>query len=74
MDTIEKLKKALSPTLSTIELREKSEDLYWLYRTAKDNPKELEVAFLLESNRLQKKVIDELVQMMPWEYHDKGGK
>jgi len=52
VDTIEKLKKALRTTLSTLEVCEQSENLYWLYRIAKDSPKELEIAFLLEANRL----------------------
>ena len=60
MDTIEKLTKALRSTLSNIERLEKAEHLYWLYRIAKDNPIELQVAFLLEANRLQKSVIGEL--------------
>lgn len=60
MDTIEKLTRALRPTLSNTERLEKAEHLYWLYRIAKDNPIELQVAFLLEANRLQKSVIGEL--------------
>lgn len=60
MDTIDKLTRALRPTPSNIERLEKAEHLYWLYRIAKDNPMELQVAFLLEANRLQKSVIGEL--------------
>lgn len=64
MDIIEKLKMAFNPTIRTIEKCDHAEILYWLYRTAKDNPKELEIAFLLEANRLQKNAIDELIQLM----------
>lgn len=59
MGTIKKLKYALKPTIEKNEKFKKAEELYWLYRTAKDNPKELEIAFLLEANRLQKSIIEE---------------
>lgn len=60
MNIIKQLKQAFETTLYSDTLQEQSETLYWLYRMAKDNPKELEVAFLLEANKKQKQVIDRL--------------
>ena len=60
MDTLDKLKDALRPSYETIDKIDQAEKLYWLYRIAKDNPKELEVAFLLEANMLQKSVIEQI--------------
>jgi len=62
MEVTEKLKKCFGSTdsVNADVLIKRAEDLYWLYRIAKDNPKELETAFLLEANKLQKKVIEKL--------------
>jgi hypothetical protein len=61
VDTLTKMRKAFEPTLDTLKRLEKAEEFYWLYRTAKENPQGLEVAFLREANRLQKISIDELL-------------
>jgi hypothetical protein len=63
IDLLTKIRKAFEPTLDTIEMLQKAEDCYWLYRTAKENPQALEVAFLREANRLQKTAIDRFMVM-----------
>ena len=60
METIDKIKDALKLTIDINKKRDKAENLYWLYRLAKDNPRELEIAFLIEANKLQKSAIDDL--------------
>ncbi len=58
MEAIDKIKEALKPDKTVEEKVIAAEKLYWLYRKAKENPEELQIAFLLEANRLQKQVID----------------
>ena len=62
MNIIEELKQSLKTSTDTSEKCRQSEKLYWLYRQVKDYPQQFEVAFLLEANKLQKSVIDELVE------------
>jgi len=56
-DVMAAIRYALNPSVGN-EMR--SEKLYWLYRTAKENPEQFQIAFLLESNRLQHESIDKL--------------
>lgn len=63
MDAIMELRKVFKTTLFSLEEKQaNAEALYWLYRTVKDNPAELQIAFLLEANRLQKNIIERLMQ------------
>lgn len=59
MDTIDKIRDALKHVVETKEKQDKAEKLYWLYRMVRDDPRELEVAFLLEANKLQKSALND---------------